>query len=545
MTALGPDAEAPADLVEVDPVDHPRCDPDVAWTSGNVAEAFPGVCTPLGFSFMHAPVELALRGAFRDIGVFTDAQVRVPERIEQQFWTVFAGRAAANMDQFRALADLTPGTSASAVEQQLFGYVRPGTVDRNSYRRYPSIAVRAPRVVARLGRTHDAAFAELRRWRSATLPTVAELDRAGCLRVLADAQRRFGAIMRLHFLATFVGNGVADRLTDTVARHATPGLEAKLLAGVGSDENDVAEDLWELAHGRLERAVFLQRHGYHGPNEGQLDSTSWREDPALLDPRLREYRAMGDDSPRAPRHRGARQRAERELAERTVAAALPMPGRVGLRLLVRLAGRFLALREQGKAGYLMTFDVARAAARRLGELRSEQAGLDDPADVFFLTYDELAGTPPPGARELVSVRRARYLQRRRQRLPESWVGVPEPIPLADAPGPAAARGTTMTGVGACSGVVEGRARVVTDPDRTELDEGDVLVCEATDPSWISLFVVAAGVVTDLGGMLSHGAIVAREMGIPCVVGTRTASRAITDGRRVRVDGDRGVVELLD
>src|SRR5882757_6294382 len=135
------DPVEPADPVEpsdpVDPVDHRECAPEVAWTSGNVAEAFPGVCTPLGFSFMHGPVELALRAAFRDIGVFTDAQVYLPDRVEEQFWTAFAGRAAANMDQFRALADLTPGTSATAVERQLFGYVRPGTVDRNSYRRYP------------------------------------------------------------------------------------------------------------------------------------------------------------------------------------------------------------------------------------------------------------------------------------------------------------------------------------------------------------------------------------------------------------------------
>jgi phosphoenolpyruvate synthase/pyruvate phosphate dikinase len=94
-------------------------------------------------------------------------------------------------------------------------------------------------------------------------------------------------------------------------------------------------------------------------------------------------------------------------------------------------------------------------------------------------------------------------------------------------------------------VIEGRARVVTDPEKTELEEGDLLVCEATDPGWISLFLVAGGVVTDLGGMLSHGAIVAREMGIPCVVGTRTASRTIRDGQRVRIDGDRGVVTLLD
>jgi pyruvate,water dikinase len=540
---------APADPVDpTDPVDHPECDPDVAWTSGNVAEAFPGVCTPLGFSFMHAPVELALRAAFRDIGVFTDAQVYRPDRVEQQFWTAFAGRAAANMDQFRALADLTPGTSATAVEQQLFGYVRPGTVDRNSYRRYPAIAVRAPRVVATLAARHDAHFAELRRWRVATLPGVAALDREGCLRAMADARARFQEMMRLHFLASFVGNGVVARLTATAEAVGGPALAARLLSGVGSDENHVAADLWELAHGRLAEAEFLARHGYHGPNEGQLDSVCWRENPELLAARLADYRTMGDASERAPGLRSAAQRADRARAADELAAALSLPKRPAARLLVRLAGRFLALREQGKAGYLITFDVARAAARRLGVLLADAGALAAPGDVFFLTDAELRA-PDEGraAAALVPARRARYLDRQGQRLPDAWCGVPEPItvPSEGARGPGAPAGTVLTGVGAGGGVVEGRARVVTDPEKTELDEGDLLVCEATDPSWISLFVVAGGVVTDLGGMLSHGAIVARELGIPCVVGTRTASRTVRDGQRIRVDGERGTVELLD
>ncbi|OHV05234.1 PEP-utilizing enzyme [Mycobacterium talmoniae] len=528
----------------VDPVDHTNCDPAVAWTSGNVAEAFPGVCTPLGFSFMHAPVELALRGAFRDIGVLTDAQLVVPELVEEQFWSVFAGRAAANMDQFRALADLTPGTSATAVENQLFGYVRAGIVDNNSYRRYPVIAVRAPLLIARLSRAHDAYFAEVRQWWQTVVRRVATAGQAECLDMLEVTQERFGHMMRLHFLATFVGNGLADRLAALVAQHGELGLEAKLLSGVGSEEADVAEDLWELAHGGLDLQVFVDRHGYHGPQEGQIDSVSWRESPQLLASRLAEYRAMGRDSARAPQQRARQRRQEREAAERLVRERLRWTSRVQLRPLVKAASRFLALREQGKAGYLMMFDAARACARRLGDLKQADGLLDRADDVFFVTYSELKAGPPPAGRAHISERRARHELRQNQRLPESWVGVPEPIPLGGPTGSGAEAGTVITGVGACNGVVEGRARVITDPDEIDLDEGDILVCEATDPSWISLFMVASGVVTDLGGMLSHGAIVAREMGIPAVVGTRTGSRTIADGQRVRLDGDNGTVEVL-
>ena len=173
-------------LLAVDPVDHPSCNPAVSWTSGNVAEAFPGVCSPLSFTFLHDPVELALRSAFHSIGAFRADDIRVPPRIEDQFWTAFNGRAAANISQFRALADILPGTSATAIEQQLFGYVRPGTVDHNTFRRYPVIAVKAPPAIITLGRRHDGYAKELRTWWRASAFTTDALDEQGCRRLLDE-----------------------------------------------------------------------------------------------------------------------------------------------------------------------------------------------------------------------------------------------------------------------------------------------------------------------------------------------------------------------
>src|SRR5690606_6921369 len=154
------------------------------------------------------------------------------------------------------------------------------------------------------------------------------------------------------------------------------------------------------AHGRLNMAVFLDRHGYHGPNEGQLDSPSWREDPSVLTPRLEDLRDMGEDSSRAPRYRSAAQQAERVRAQDELAARLSPPQRLILRQLVRLAARFIALREQGKAGYLITFDVARAAARKIRAGLVEQGVLNQEGDIFFLTYHDVLTQPPPDAREL-------------------------------------------------------------------------------------------------------------------------------------------------
>jgi pyruvate,water dikinase len=532
----------------VDTLDNDSCDPGVCWTTGNVADAFPGVFTAFTFSFVHEPMEIAMRRMFATLGVFTADDLDVSPRLEDQFWNAFAGRAAANIDQFRRVAGFIPGTSATAIEQQLFGYVRPETVDENSLRRYPAILARAPRAVGTLPQRHDAMFADLRAWRLASLARVPDLGEAGCLELIADAKYRFGRFMLEHLIVAFVSSGLADRLTALTVKAGLPGLEAKLLSGVGSDENEVANDLWELAHERLPLPVFLERHGYHGPNEGQISGVSWREDPAPVLSRLSDYRAIAADDPRAPRTRSAAQARMRAEAAQELAGTSRLVG-VQARLLVRLTARFLALREQGKAGYLLTFDVTKAACRRLGALLVARGVLADPEDVFHLTHGELTGglrNLPEGlpVAELVARRRALFDQRAGLRLPKAWAGVPVPSKVEPPPAERSPVGTVVSGLAASSGAVTGRARVVRDPSTAEFDDGDVLVCENTDPGWISLFMVAAAVVTDQGGMLSHGPIVARELGLPCVCGTGDGSRRIGDGQTVRVDGDAGTVEIL-
>jgi pyruvate,water dikinase len=401
-------------------------------------------------------------------------------------------------------------------------------------------------------------FADLRAWRLASLRRVPELDEAGCLELIADAKYRFGRFMLEHLIVAFVSSGLADRLTELTVKAGLPGLESRLLSGVGSDENEVALDLWELAHERLPLDEFLDRHGYHGPNEGQISGVSWREDPGPVLNRLADYRAIAADDPRAPRNRSAAQARLREEA----AAELGRTSRVvgaQVKLLVKLTARFLALREQGKAGYLLTFDVTKAACRRLGDLLVARGVLADREDVFHLTHGELVsglggamvddattrGLPEGlSVTELVARRRALHEERQDLRLPQAWTGIPVLTKVEAPPAEGSAVGTVVSGLAASSGIVEGRARVVRDPATAEFDDGDVLVCENTDPGWISLFMVAAAVVTDQGGMLSHGPIVARELGLPCVCGTEDGTRRIGDGQTVRVDGDAGTVTVL-
>ncbi|WP_250160788.1 PEP-utilizing enzyme [Mycobacterium senriense] len=516
----------------------------VRWTTGNIAEAFPGVFTLFGITFAFEPMEMSFRRLFVDLGVFARNELRVPEDVEDCFLTVFSGWGAGNIDKFREIANVMPGTTAKAVEQQLFGYARPETVDENSRKRYPAIIVKAPRWMLRTPKRHNAMFAELRRWRLDQLSRIPHLDEKGCLAVLAGSRRRFEDMMKIHMGVAMISSSIAEKVAAAAAAAGKPGLEAQLLSGVSSDENEVAHDLWALAHNQITIGEFTDRHGYHGPNEGQLIGVTWRENPAPVLARLDDYRAIDAASPRVPRNRSAAQASARQRALAELLATTPRFKRRLTAMIVKLAARFLALREQGKAGYLLTYDVARATARRLGALLVERGIIADSEDVFHLSYHDLVAGISGDQRAAVADRVAQYAERQGIRLPKAWSGSPEITKLATVTGELLDVGGIVAGVAASGGIAEGRARVVRDPGDVDIDDGDILVCETTDPSWVSLFLVAGAVVTDHGGMLSHGPIVAREIGIPCVCGTETGSHRISDGALLRVNGNVGTVEVI-
>ena len=184
--------------------------------------------------------------------------------------------------------------------------------------------------------------------------------------------------------------------------------------------------------------------------------------------------------------------------------------------------------------------------------------LDDPEDVIFLRYNELrlimADQKAFDARELVSDRRDQH-EDAYERRPPSWVGTATEEALAfpynalwgfpdkfHAGEPA----TTGRGQGlaASPGVVEGPARYVASLDEfDQVEQGDILVCRMTNPAWVVLFTKISGLVTEAGGAVSHPAVVAREFGIPAVVGTSNAGERIKTGDRIRVNGSTGVVEI--
>ncbi len=204
--------------------------------------------------------------------------------------------------------------------------------------------------------------------------------------------------------------------------------------------------------------------------------------------------------------------------------------------------RYAGLRELPKFYLVKTLAAIRSSLLVVGEHLAGRGVLESAGDVFFLDLRETRAALDPGAdlRELVARRRETYeRERRRRHVPRVLLSDgTEPEALAQ---PAA--DGALTGTPASAGTVTGVARVVLDPIGAHLEPGEILVCPSTDPGWTPLFLTAGGLVMEMGGAMSHGSVVAREYGIPAVVGVADATHRITSGQEITVDGAAGTVTL--
>ena len=516
--------------------------PDASWSTVNLSEAVPGPVSPLGWSVWSPAGELGARLPFYVMGALPKAMVAPPARPEDAVLNVFFGRVALRVDFMCEVGDLVPGTSGEALGQQVFGMVPETFVSRPTKRRYPVIAAKFPPAFFRVPSMIRKDRAETGPWWAAEVARTPKLDLPGARAQLQGGIDRF--TRNLGDQATAIVCAIQIVYEQLSLLAAKTGVDpAALMSGHGShEETAVIDDLWAVSRDQLGLPAYVARHGYHGPFEGELSGVSWREDPTPLVKIVEGYRSM-DDSASPAAVEAARAEARRA-AEAGLLAALPRTGQAQARLVLKLAGRYLPLRGVGKVAFLQSLDVARAAARQIGALLAADGVIAEPDDVFYLTAPEILATPPANARDLVAERRAIREGYRHLRLPTTWTGNPT-YEEVGGPGASDARaGGQLSGVGVSAGVVEGPARVVTDPALADMEPGDVLVAHTTDPSWASLMFMASALVVDIGGQLSHAAVVARELGIPCVMNTRDGTRALRDGDRVRVDGGAGTVELL-
>jgi rifampicin phosphotransferase len=512
--------------------------PELHWSRDNVGEAIPGVASPLGWSIWGSVGDRETREVAYRLGAMSRRE-RDSSTPDREIMHIFYGRAAIQIEYVATLGDRLPGTTGQDAVKGLLGEVPEDMSFRPTNRRYPIIAWRLPWVFVTSPRRVRRLAAETDSWWQAQIKALPARDLAASRATFQDAVGRFEQALTIHTVCLL---SVVQPLYQALAELIeTAGVgELAVLSGSGGAEMAIVSDLWRASRGEIDLDEVVCNHGFHGPMEGEISSRVWREDRSSLERVLKDYAARPESA--APLHREAAARQLRPKQQREVLAALPRARRPAARALLALAASRILLRGIGKRAFLQSLDVVRASARRMGECLVAERRLADQDDVFYLTLDELTGTLPDDVQELVARRRQRRRDYERLSIPESWTGTPAAVPL-DA-GDADAEGDVVSGIGVSSGIVEGVARVVTDPGFTEVLTDEVLVASTTDPSWSSIMFVSSALVVDIGGALSHAAVVARELGLPCVVNTRNGTRTIRTGDRVRVDGNAGTVEIL-
>jgi rifampicin phosphotransferase len=282
----------------------------------------------------------------------------------------------------------------------------------------------------------------------------------------------------------------------------------------------------DLASGRLTRAEFLDKFGHRGTNEMELAQPRWHEAPQELDKLVR----------------GAQKRehapAAIDVDKIATEAKLAGPFRDQLAAKVTRLRTYLGLREAGKHYLLMGYAVIR---RALVEL-DRRFGLN--GGIWFLTPGDLPDLI--AGRDLSSkIAAARKLRQTELSLEVPPVLFSDDLDAIGRPLPEPPGGDKLQGVALSAGVAEGPALVLTEPTAAPPGEGGyILVCPSTDPAWVPLFVRAKALVMETGGVLSHGAIVAREFGLPAVAGLPGATQRLKTGQVLRVDGGKGTVTVV-
>jgi phosphohistidine swiveling domain-containing protein len=298
--------------------------------------------------------------------------------------------------------------------------------------------------------------------------------------------------------------------------------------------------LYRVAQGQADLATFLERFGHRSIGEMELSLPRWREQADYLQQTVARLHNGTGRSPEEIHQQGLeRYREARARLPQTLQQWGGSCFRAQIEADLDLARALLPYRESGKFYLMMGYEVIRATLEELA--RRWDLG----RDLYFLELDELPryGTAKTQLAETIAQRRLRWQALQKLDLPEL-------IDSADLdnfgkPPPLDASQTELTGTAMAPGVASGPVRVVLDPQQPgELGTGYVLVCPSTDPGWTPLFLQARGLIVERGGVLSHGAIVARDFGIPAVA-CPNATRLLNPGAMVRVDGNAGTVVLLE
>jgi phosphohistidine swiveling domain-containing protein len=549
----------------------------VLLSRGNSADGYPRPLTPI-------TQDLVL--TFENAGVheFVDDVLKAgkPEHASRPYWTALWGYVFVDADMHADLGAAMPGNSRRATLQRYMG-LTPDLAQLEPPQSRVQRMWLAPRRAAVIARMIREGWRAPRRIDDqlrtirAMRPAGPDVDEAGCLQWLSQLESVHAAAWTTLMIGAGIAGtafGFTTRLLTTATGRPGGDLANRLHVGVGNNESaemghavrriaafalrrpELAEalkagaSLHELRRIDAEFAgqvdEMLDRFGFHTAPELELAQPTWRQQPAqLLEVISRELQRPADNPEQANTSRAD---AERELRTSVGAAR-----RIPIALALRASRHMMGVRENSKTPAVLIFDELRRVLEFAGPLLVARGSLADPKDAVYLCYEELkgllGGAAGPSLAELAD-RKAQLARCGAVQLPDlveaepGWVGLPSDAAITSRgmllPETVEENATVIVGVAASPGRVTGTVAVLCDPF-DDFEPGDILVARTVDPGWAATLSCAGAIVLDLGGPMSHGAMVARELGVPCVVGTKVGSLRLTSGMTVTVDGSLGQV----
>ncbi|WP_433319342.1 rifamycin-inactivating phosphotransferase [Micromonospora sp. CA-269861] len=318
----------------------------------------------------------------------------------------------------------------------------------------------------------------------------------------------------------------------------------------GATHDDFLDDLPTVVGGVEARAAieaYLDRYGMRCVGEIDITRPRWSERPSTLVPVLLDNVKLFEPGAARRRFEQGRQQAQQKAQEvLTRLRALP-DGEQKADETARMIDRvrtFIGYREYPKYDIISRYFVYKKALLAEAERLVRAGVLTETEDVFYLTFQEFHEVARSHRVDDALIRQRRDAFRSYQALTPPRVLTSDGEVITGSYRRDDVPAGALAGVPVSAGTVEGRARVILDMAQADLEAGDILVTAHTDPSWTPLFVGIAGLVTEVGGLMTHGAVIAREYGLPAVVSVLDATRLIRDGQRIRVHGSDGYVEIL-
>jgi len=520
------------------------------WTNSNLGEAFPDVMTPLTWSLIQIYGEevnpLALPGNHPMFGNIGGRLYMNMSLFNSMIRTLGFSQARVNKESEEFFGHLPDNVNIPIVpfsRWQLIRTVVPSLPNiirqrRKTLAKLPTFAAQNPVQLDQFKQQTSAATSSLELtslWRE----TLEPYFREAC-RMLKDGTTRYENAYRPLRRKLQEQVGEADAIT--------------LLSGVSNDNQQLSSlepvvGLWQVANGKLSREEYIRQFGHRGPHEMELFIPRSAEDPAWLDKQIANLE--NTDVPALL----AAQEAKKEITFNDYAQRFPKDAAKLQEKLTETAV-YARGRESIRSEFTRIMYLMRQFALRAGKL----SGLDN--DVFFLSIEDLGnllvGKTVPTISEIPARRDAYETLSALPPYPAIINGRFDPISWAEDlnhrsdifeahPKPASQPITdkNVSGFPGSSGVIEGVVRVLHSlEDSNQLQPGEVLVTVTTNIGWTPVFPRVSAVVTDVGAPLSHAAIVARELGIPAVVGCGDATMRLKTGNRVRVDGGQGIITLL-